>query len=157
MIPLSDPDLHSWRKPYVNYTLIGLCAIGFLYELGLGPSGRERFFFQYGLIPAALTQGSGASDIPAVATMITSMFLHGSISHFAFNMLFLWVFGDNVEDRYGHVPYLVFYLGTGVIASLAQVYVNPESRIPTIGASGAIAGVLGAYLLLTRSAPSAPW
>ena len=88
MIPLSDPDLHSWRKPYVNYTLIGLCAIGFLYELGLGPSGRERFFFQYGLIPAALTQGSGASDIPAVATMITSMFLHGSISHFAFNMLF---------------------------------------------------------------------
>jgi membrane associated rhomboid family serine protease len=86
--------------------------------------------------------------MPAWATVFTSMFLHGSISHFAFNMLFLWVFGDNVEDRFGHIPYLVFYLLSGVAAAAAQVAIDPTSEVPMIGASGAIAGALGGYFLM---------
>lgn len=161
MIPLSDPDIPRRTKPYVNYALIAACGLVFLYELFIGPSGREAFFYRYGLIPKELTSGvdltrlvgpGGVLDIdsgvPAWVTIFTSMFVHGDIMHFAFNMLFLWVFGDNIEDRLGHVKYLLFYLVAGIIAAWTQVALNPSSDVPMIGASGAIAGVLGGYLLL---------
>ena len=123
--------------------------------------GRVIFFYQFGVIPAELVHGlkldslrtpSGTFDItspiPAWMTIFTSMFIHGDWMHFAANMLYLWVFGDNIEDRFGHLKYLVFYLLAGVAAVWLQIAINTQSEIPTIGASGAIAGVLGAYLFL---------
>lgn len=161
MIPLSDPDLRRRSFPFVNVAFITACALVFLYELSIGPNGRDVFFYQYGLIPKELTEGidysglrtpSGTLDIgsgvPPLGNVFTSMFVHGSISHFGFNMLFLWVFGDNVEDRLGHLLYAAFYLVSGVAAALTQVMIDPASTIPVIGASGAIAGVLGGYFLL---------
>jgi len=140
--------------------LIGICAAVFIYELAIG-SEAELFFYRFGLIPAELAHGAdfrvlvmpGAtfditSPIPNWATLFTAMFIHGDWMHFAFNMLFLWVFGDNVEDRFGHFRYLLFYLAAGVAAAWLQIATDTMSQVPTIGASGAIAGVLGAYLLL---------
>ena len=161
MFPISDSDLITRSRPIVNWALIGLCAAVFLYELVIGELGRLIFFYQFGLIPAELSQGISydslltpagvldiGSPIPNWATMFTSMFLHGDWMHFATNMLFLWVFGDNIEDRFGHFRYLLFYLAAGVAAIWLQIVANPLAQVPTIGASGAIAGVLGAYLLL---------
>ena len=161
MYPLTDSDLTAHSRPVINLTLIGLCTIVFVYELVIGSSGRFIFFYQFGLIPAELAHGINyeslvtpagtfdiTSPIPNWATMFTSMFIHGDWMHFAFNMLFLWVFGDNIEDRFGHLRYLLFYLAAGVAAVWLQIAVNTMSQVPTIGASGAIAGVLGAYLLL---------
>jgi membrane associated rhomboid family serine protease len=160
LIPISDPDLRRRRWPFVNVALIAVSAIVFLYELSLGSTDRMLFFYQWGLIPAELTDGvestglitnAGIFDItspwPAWGTLFSSMFIHGGFAHFIGNMLFLWVFGDNVESRLGHVQYLLFYLAAGVAASWTQIAVDTGSDIPTIGASGAIAGVLGAYLL----------
>ena len=131
----------------------------FLYELTLGDTAV--FFFRYGMIPEEVASGRtftvlrtnvGPLDIatpfPTWGTLLTSMFIHGSWMHFIGNMVYLWVFGDNIEGRVGHVLYLVFYLAAGVAAAFAQIAVNPSSQVPTIGASGAIAGVLGAYLVL---------
>ncbi|HEX77667.1 MAG TPA: rhomboid family intramembrane serine protease [Dehalococcoidia bacterium] len=161
MLPLSDSDLITRRRPVINLTLIALCAAVFIYELILGSEGRIVFFYRFGLIPAELTQGisysslmtpGGVVDIrtplPDWVTMFTSVFIHADWLHFVSNMLFLWVFGDNVEDRFGHFRYLFFYIAAGLAASWLQIAVNIDSQIPTIGASGAIAGVLGAYLLL---------
>ncbi len=161
MFPISDGDLTTRTRPVVNLTMIGLCAAVFIYELTIGELGRVIFFYQFGVIPAELVHGLNLamlktpagnfnidSPIPAWMTVFTSMFIHGDWLHFAVNMLFLWVFGDNIEDRFGHLRYLLFYLAAGVAAVLFQTVTDTTSELPTIGASGAIAGVLGAYLIL---------
>ena len=149
MIPLRD-DVPSRTYPIVNVALIALNILVFLYELSLGPD-LQAFVVDYALIPASFSYG-GATLVPLDAaawmTALSSMFLHGGIAHVAGNMLFLWVFGDNVEDRLGHVRYLVFYVVCGLLAAMTHVWADPLSRIPTVGASGAVAGVLGAYLIL---------
>ena len=144
----------------VNIALIAVSSLVFLYELSLGGISRDIFFFKYGLIAAELSRGLEftrlggpfgpdiSSPIPTWGTVFSSMFIHGGFLHFIGNMLFLWVFGDNVEDRLGHVKYLLFYLGAGVAAAWTQVATDLDSQVPLIGASGAISGVLGAYLLL---------
>lgn len=165
MIPLNDPDVRRQRTPYVTYTLVTLNVVIWLYQaLVLSDLNEWVFTLRLGVIPAELTQGLNlglerlptaegsqlvdlSSPVPTWATMFTSMFLHGGFLHLAGNMVFLWVFGDNVEDRLGHVLFAVFYAATGAAAVWAQVAVDPESTVPMIGASGAIAGVLGGYLL----------
>lgn len=148
MIPLRD-DNPSSSRPLVNYLIIAACVLVFLYMLSLG-SGRqaERFVFTYGAIPAEVTGRGGATVTQEYPTLITSMFLHGSPFHLGFNMLFLWIFGDNVEDLMGHLGFLVFYVVAGIAAVLTHILLDPNSSAPLIGASGAIAGVLGAYLVL---------
>jgi membrane associated rhomboid family serine protease len=129
-------------------TLIGANVVVFGYELSLG-SGLDAFLDQWGVVPtrvwAAFSGESPPLQLAALATLVTAAFLHGGWLHLAGNMLFLWIFGDNVEDQLGHAPYLLFYLACAVVANLAQVEVDPTSTIAAIGASGAIAGVLGAY------------
>lgn len=161
MLPLTDSDLKTRSRPLVNVMLIVICAVVFIYELTLGEVGRVAFFYKFGAIPAELAQGLSlhvlttrtgfidiTSPVPMWATMFTSMFIHGGWMHFVGNMLFLWVFGDNIEDRFGHFRYLLFYLAAGLAATWLQVAVSTGSQVPTIGASGAIAGVLGAYIVL---------
>lgn len=170
-IPISDRDLVRRSFPIVNVSIIGLCTLVFIYELMIG--GSDAFFYKFGLIPYELTNGVEAkfiagdymyfetppglvlpqsedvsSPIPTWATVFTAMFIHGGVMHFLGNLIFLWVFGDNIEDRFGHVRYLLFYLLAGVVASGLQVATDWSGVTPTIGASGAIAGVLGAYLVL---------
>jgi rhomboid family protein len=136
MIPLRD-IIPSRTTPIVTICLIALNIVVFLYELTLGRA-VDAFTLYYGLIPAAFSW----------MNVFTSMFLHGSFLHIAGNMLYLWIFGDNVEDRMGHGRFLVFYLLCGVAAALAQTITTPDSVVPMVGASGAIAGVMGAYFVL---------
>jgi membrane associated rhomboid family serine protease len=136
MIPLRDV-IPSRTTPFMTITLIVVNALVFLYELSLGER-IEEFVLYLGLVPAAFS----------FVTLFTSMFLHGGFLHFAGNMLYLWIFGDNVEDRMGHGRFLVFYLLCGIAAALAQTITNPDSVVPMVGASGAIAGVMGAYFVL---------
>jgi membrane associated rhomboid family serine protease len=142
VIPIGDENVGRVRTPYVNWSLIVLNALVFFYELTLSPRALDAFFLQFGAVPAKITQFENLSSI------ITSMFLHGGWAHFIGNMLFLFVFGDNIEDAMGHISYLLFYLLCGIAAAMTQVLLNPESTIPMIGASGAISGVLGAYIAL---------
>lgn len=161
MLPISDPDIRRHRFPIVTLSIIAVCAVFFVYELALDDLDRILFFYRFGLIPAELTQGGGYNalltplgsfDITTPfsdwITMFSSMFLHGDWMHFLSNMLFLWVFGSTIEDRFGHIPYLLFYIGSGLAATWMQIAIDVHSEIPVIGASGAIAGVLGAYFLL---------
>ena len=136
MIPLRDV-IPSRTTPVVTVTLISLNALAFVYELSLGRA-VERFLAVYGLVPADFS----------IVTMITSMFLHGGFLHFGGNMLYLWIFGDNVEDRMGHGRFIVFYLMCGAAAAIAQTWMQPDSYVPMVGASGAIAGVMGAYFVM---------
>jgi membrane associated rhomboid family serine protease len=136
VIPLRD-IIPSRTTPIVTVCLIALNVIVFLYELTLGRA-VDAFTLYYGLIPAAFSW----------VNVFTSMFLHGSVLHVAGNMLYLWIFGDNVEDRMGHGRFLVFYLLCGIAAALAQTITTPDSVVPMVGASGAIAGVMGAYFVL---------
>ncbi|HUJ26510.1 MAG TPA: rhomboid family intramembrane serine protease [Myxococcales bacterium] len=146
MIPLRD-TVRSRTAPIVTVGLIALNVMVFLHEVGLGPY-LERFVFAYGLIPRRLVYWRGDPLDPLrFLPLLTSMFWHGGWLHLLGNMLYLWIFGDNVEDRLGHFRYLFFYLLCGAVAGLTQVALNPASQLPTIGASGAIAGVLGAYLV----------
>ena len=150
MIPLRD-DNPSRTFPFVTLLLIGANVAVFLYEISLAPGALQRFILSYGAIPAALLSGKGAlpeSSSISWLTLVTSMFLHGGIMHLAGNMLYLWIFGDNVEDRMGPARFLVFYLVCGIAAALIQILVRPQSTAPLVGASGAIAGILGAYALL---------
>lgn len=126
----------------VTTALIALNILIFLYELTLSPGELAAFFGEWAAIPAKISAGEG------LLGLITSQFLHGGVAHIAGNMLFLWVFGDNIEDTMGHFRYLIFYLLTGIVAALAQVAVNPDSMTPLAGASGAISGILGAYIVL---------
>jgi membrane associated rhomboid family serine protease len=150
MIPLHD-DNPSSSKPLVTVTLLVACVLVFLWQLSLGAAGR-RAVLALGLIPAVLL---GRADLPAelsvVApplTVVTSMFMHGGWLHLIGNMLFLWVFADNVEDSMGHGRFVAFYILCGIAAALAQALPQPESIAPMVGASGAVSGVLGAYLVL---------
>lgn len=152
MFPISDDNPRRHGTPYVNYSVIALCVLVFLWQLSLGAAGDERAVLSLGMIPARLFgYGELPSDlvvVPAWATIFTSMFMHGGFLHLGGNMLYLWIFGDNIEDSMGHVRYAAFYLLCGIAAALAQGFVDPHSEAPMIGASGAISGVLGAYLLL---------
>jgi membrane associated rhomboid family serine protease len=150
MLPIRD-TVRSYSFPTVNWALIGVNSVIFLYEAMLSPARLNQLIAHYGLVPARLhlTDPQWMATHPlGLATLFTSMFLHGGWLHVISNMWFLYIFGDNVEDRMGSLRYLAFYLTSGLIAGLAQALVLPNSQLPTIGASGAIAGVLGAYLLM---------
>ena len=142
MLPLRD-NVPARKLPLVNVALIGANALVFLYQIGLKPNALNQFVIRYGMIPARLELLHPQSWVP----LLTAIFLHGGWLHFLSNMWVLFIFGDNVEDRMGHLRYLSFYLLGGIAAGLVHVVVSPGSRIPSIGASGAIAAVLGAYLL----------
>lgn len=142
MLPLYD-TVRSRKFPLINLILIVANILVFFYEQQLSSSALERFVFTWGLIPARLTTELAAAWI----TIFTAMFLHGSWIHVLSNMWFLYIFGDNIEARLGGARYLLFYLLSGVAAAFLQTYVQPTSQVPAIGASGAIAGVLGAYLI----------
>lgn len=150
MIPLHDDNPTS-INPYVTIVTIVLCVLVFFWELGL-QGVEEKLIYAFSVIPAALLRSQHLPPelalIPPELTLVTSMFLHGGWMHLFGNMLYLWIFGNNVEDAMGHVRFILFYLVCGVIAALVHVWVNPASAVPTLGASGAISGVLGAYLLL---------
>ncbi len=172
MIPLRD-NIPSRTTPVVNYTMIGLCTIVFLMQMQQ-EDGSERMVEQYGMIPARVTdpnrpieipqqqieqtstgtqvsqtmRPAAESPIPGWLTLLTCIFLHGGWMHFLGNVWFLHIFGDNVEDCFGHVGYAIFYLAGGILASLAHLLTDPGSMIPTIGASGAIAAVMGGYFVL---------
>ena len=137
MIPLRDV-IPSRTTPYVTVTIIALNAIAWVFELGMSDRELQQFLTVYGVVPAEFSP----------ITLLTSMFLHGGWMHVIGNMWYLWIFGDNVEDRVGHGRFIVFYLFCGIAAALGQVAVDPGSMLPTIGASGAIAGVMGAYFVL---------
>jgi len=151
MIPIRD-DNPVHRTPIVTYWLIGLCVIVYLVQAASGRAGFERAVYSFGLIPAVLTGRAALTPelqaVPPVATVVTSMFMHGGFFHLAGNMLYVWIFADNVEDTLGRWRFGVFYLLCGLGAALAQVLPDPGSTVPMIGASGAISGVLGAYLLM---------
>ena len=143
MIPIRD-EIRTHRVPFVNYALIALNIAAFVL-LWLAGSEQEALVYQLALIPASFT---GALSLGDITDLFTGMFMHAGLAHLGGNMLYLWIFGDNVEDAMGHIKYLAFYLVGGVVASLAHILTNPNSQIPTVGASGAIAAVLGAYLVL---------
>jgi rhomboid family protein len=153
MIPLRDAN-PTRRTPVVTLGLVIACFVVFAWELGLSASGGESaldtFITTWGVVPAELTAAWGRGDYLSqeTATLVTSQFLHGGWAHLLFNMLYLWIFGNNVEDRFGRVGFLAFYLFGGALAGLSQVAIDPTSTVPTIGASGAIAATLGAYFIL---------
>ena len=137
MIPLRDV-IPSRTTPFVTVTIIVFNSVAWLFELSLSHDDLREFLMIFGVVPGAFVW----------PTLITSMFLHGGWSHFIGNMLYLWIFGDNVEDRFGHGRYLVFYLLAGIVAALGHIMMDSSSMLPTIGASGAIAGVMGAYFVM---------
>ena len=156
MIPLRDAN-PTRRTPVVTLALIGACVIAFAWELGIlvsggrgGEEALDRFIADHGLVPAALSSAlaGGAILSEAVLDSMTSLFLHAGWLHLAGNMLYLWIFGNNVEDRLGRLGFLLFYLVGGFAADLTQVAIDPHAEVPLIGASGAIAAALGAYLVL---------
>ena len=143
MIPVRD-TIQTHRKPVVNYVLIGINVLVFLWMF-LNSGRIDQIYDQYALVPASFSNGINFNNILHI---FTSMFMHGGWMHLIGNMLYLWIFGDNIEDRLGSGKYLAFYLLGGVAAAGLQILINPSSTIPMVGASGAIAAVLGAYLIL---------
>jgi membrane associated rhomboid family serine protease len=155
--PIGDDNTQRRITPFVNYTLIAINVLVYFYQLG-----NDAFTLGYSVVPAEITQGRDIvgpvrgvqglqlanSPSPIYLTLLSAMFMHGGWLHLGGNMLYLWIFGDNVEDRMGHLKYLIFYLLCGVLASGTHIFFGPNSVIPSLGASGAIAGVLGAYLVL---------
>ncbi len=167
MFPISDENERGHGPAYVTLAIIAINIVVFLFLQGAAGPGGEQFTYGYSAVPAEITSGEdlvqpqpitvdgqtvqvpqAPGPSPIWLTLFTSIFMHGGWLHIGGNMLFLWIFGDNVEHRIGHLRYLVFYLVAGLIASLAQIFVQPDSVIPTLGASGAISGVLGAYLVM---------
>jgi membrane associated rhomboid family serine protease len=149
MIPLRD-IIPSRTTPYITVTIIVINALAWFYEIALPSDRLPAFLTHYGVVPANFSP----------PTLVTSMFLHGSWSHVIGNMWYLWIFGDNVEDRVGHGRFIIFYLLCGIVAALTQVTADPSSALPTIGASGAIAGIMGAYFVLypqSRVLTLLPW
>ena len=149
MIPLSD-DNPTHSKPYVTIALIVLCCLLFIWQLSLGSDGGKAIF-ALGVIPTSLLQDTPLPTnlrwVSPELTLLTSMFLHGGFMHLLGNMLYLWIFGDNIEDILGKPVFLLFYFICGIVAALSQALPEPNSQIPMIGASGAISGVLGAYVV----------
>jgi membrane associated rhomboid family serine protease len=157
MLPIGDDDSDRRITPIVNYILIAANILVFIFLQGMGTN--EHFTYAFSTVPAEIltghdiaTNGLQPTPVPVYFTLFTSMFMHGSWAHLGGNMLFLWIFGDNIENRQGHSRYLIFYLVCGIIASLSHVFISgatsPNSLIPSLGASGDISGVLGGYLLL---------
>jgi len=153
MFPIND-DNPTRITPYVTYGLIAINVLIFIYQLSLSEQELTKFFYQWAVVPVQLTGTFTGNptpiltvEPPEILTLITSQFLHGGFAHIAGNMLFLWIFGNNVEDQLGHFKFLFFYLACGVLASLAQWYFSQGSQLPSLGASGAIAGVMGAYII----------
>jgi membrane associated rhomboid family serine protease len=155
LIPLSDDNTGRQTTPYITYTFIAINIVVFIIQFLQG----DRFTLGYAAVPYEIThnvdlvgQRGSIPQVPGPSpiwlTLLTSMFMHGGFMHIAGNMLFLWVFGDNVEDNFGHIKFVIFYVICGLIASASQILLDPDSIIPTLGASGAIAGVLGAYLVM---------
>ena len=153
MIPLRDAN-PTRRTPVITLAIIAACVVVYGYQVLLlaqgGDDALDAFITRWGVVPAELVDAlrSGSFASMETVTLVTSQFLHGSLVHIAGNMLFLWIFGNNIEDRFGRLAFLAFYLVGGVVAGLTQVVIDPTSTVPTIGASGAIAAVLGAYLVL---------
>ncbi len=151
MIPLRDDNPTSTR-PIVTYVILGLCVVVFLWQLALGPASNEAAVYALGFIPAVVLGGADFPEqliwIPPPLTIFTSMFLHGGLLHLGGNLLYLWIFADNIEDRMGSGRFVLFYGLCGIAAALAQAIPDIDSRIPMIGASGAVSGVLGAYIML---------
>ena len=143
MIPIRD-QIPTRRVPVINYLLIAANIIVFIFQWLAGPY-EEALVYQFALIPYSFVSSLSIGDITDI---FTSMFMHAGLAHIGGNMLYLWIFGDNVEDSMGHGKFLLFYLVGGAVASFTHIFTNPGSQIPTVGASGAIAAVLGAYLVL---------
>jgi membrane associated rhomboid family serine protease len=159
LLPIGDDNTARTVTPYVTYALVGINIVVFIVQLVAGDS----FTYAYSAVPYEISTGRDLvgpvpvgrflvdhmpGPAPIYLTLLTSMFMHGGWAHIGSNMLYLWIFGDNVEDNFGHVKFLFFYLVSGLVASFAQIALDPASKIPTLGASGAIAGVLGAYIVL---------
>lgn len=155
MIPIRD-DTPRYSTPYVSYFLIALNVLVFLFEISLAPPTRQAFIFQFGVTPVRVLGALGIAGVnvphASAVPLLTSMFLHASWLHLIGNMWVLWIFGDNIEDYLGHFPYLIFYLVSGFAASALHILLNANSNVPSVGASGAIAGIMGAYFLLFPSA-----
>jgi membrane associated rhomboid family serine protease len=151
LLPISD-DSPRRRVPAMTYGLVGLCTLVFLWQIGQGEAAQQKIALAYGMVPAVLFGEAELprrlQQLPPWATLITSMFLHGGWLHLIGNMIYLWLFGRGVESALGSLRYLVFYLLCGVAAALTQAIIDPASEIPMLGASGAIAGTLGGYLVL---------
>lgn len=153
MFPIGDDNRDRLHRPIVTYLLIALNVAVFLYMLTLQGRAQDVFVYKWGVIPARFTHPAAFQAAnPAInsslyLTLFTAMFIHGGWLHIGGNMLFLWVFGDNIEDRLGHVVYFLFYLLAGIVAAFIQGAIDPDSVVPVLGASGAVAGVLGAYLI----------
>ena len=163
LFPISDDDRDIVKPMYVTYVLLAINVLVFLYQLS-----NPDFTYGWSVIPKEITTGVDLTETTIVSTsdgqsleipqqpgppiiyltLLTSMFMHGGVGHIAGNMLYLWIFGDNVENRFGHIPFLIFYLLAGVAGSVAQIFFDQQGVIPNLGASGAIAGVMGAYLVL---------
>jgi hypothetical protein len=156
MLPLND-DNPTEHTPVVTITFIVACCLVFLYQSSLPPAPGEAFVYQYGAIPSVVFGHAmlppEVATVPAFATMLTSMFLHGSWMHLIGNMLYLWVFGNNIEDIMGHARFILFYVVCGVLAALSHALTDPTSTVPMVGASGAISGILGAYLAAVSPRP----
>lgn len=148
MIPLRD-SVKSQSFPIVNMTIIALNVLIYLWEVSLEPYLLNQVYYTFGLVPVEALNAvfTGASLTPVLVSFVTSTFIHGGWLHVISNMLFLWVFGDNVEDRLGHFKYLLFYLAAGIVGGMAHIISDPVSTVPVVGASGAVAGVLGAYII----------
>jgi len=160
MIPLRS-DQPRFSTPFVTGFLIAVNLLIYFFQFSMGPRAELRLVYQFGLIPAhVISLLAGARHVELAAALIpviTSMFLHGSWMHVIGNMWFLWIFGGAIEDHVGHLAYLMFYLLSGVTAAFAQVILSPQSHVPTVGASGAIAGVLGAFFLLYPKSRVLTW
>lgn len=150
MFPIKDEN-PTKIVPYVTYGLIAINILVFVYQLSLPPEQLDAFYHTFAIVPRELSEswagGASSPGIPEWMTLITSQFLHGGFLHVGGNMLFLWIFGNNIEDRLGRVKYVIFYLACGALAGLAQWFFSQNSGIPSLGASGAIAGVMGAYII----------
>jgi membrane associated rhomboid family serine protease len=163
MIPLSD-DAPRFSTPFVTYFIIALNTLIFVFELSVGAQGQRALnsmIYHFGVVPIhferALTSGSAPSLTGLFLPILTAMFLHGSWLHVILNMWFLWIFGDNIEGYLGHFTYLLFYLVCGFVATVAHIVLNAGSSVPSVGASGAIAGVMGAYFVLYPRARVLMW
>lgn len=155
MIPLRDEN-PTRTTPYITFVLIAANVAAFIWQLGAIASGSREGMLAYALVPHDIATGADliypGGPHPVLLTVFTSMFMHANLLHIAGNMLYLWIFGNNIEDVLGHFRFLFFYLVCGVAAAMGQIIVDPMSRIPMMGASGAIAGVLGAYMMLFPTA-----